>query len=240
MLIQIKSRCFATSGVTIHRRSPFIACRRPGRASPYIHHRKRMRSRRFSSRSGLTCRRTYSKGSSYCDASCSLIETPKSITQASRGRAVMSRPINRCFTTSRLGRPFVLTGAASIACAAAPSRSNGPAFIIPRKQYPRFSTSVTARVMSAVAVRSEWISETGTPSSVIPRSVPLSKPTIETRTDAPFRTHGRSPQAMKMPPLALMRSSTGRLPDCRIELVASNPTRRVFPATICARASSNQ
>ena len=129
---------------------------------------------------------------------------------------------------------------ASIWAATSALMSNAPPFVSPMKDRPAFSGSRRATVRSSAAVRFAFILAATCPSSSRVVSAPPSNPTIETRTAAPSRIHGRSLHAQKMSPVSLIRSSTLRFAPPRMAWVANSPARFAFPAAICARARSNQ
>ncbi len=108
------------------------------------------------------------------------------------------------------------------------------------KAMSRLADKGRASVRSRAPVRSGFIAVAGAPSRVLSVSVPSSKPTIETRTAAPFSIQGRSDSAKKMPPVYLMRASTRRLATPLMEFVASSPARFARPPSISFRAFSNQ
>ena len=182
----------------------------------------------------------YSNGASYAAASSIGIPTPKSIIQTPRGPWFRSMPLKYGRSTSLLGWPFGFRGSANHSCAFCAGMSKGPAGVTPMNESPRFSDSRRACVTSMAAVKLLLIMATGRPSSSRGFSEPASNPTIETCTVAPSNTQSRSDCAQKMSPVSLIRANTLRLAPPRIPCVANNPALFAFPATICARAFSNQ
>src|SRR6056297_1116514 len=92
----------------------------------------------------------------------------------------------------------------------------------------------------AGAVRSGNIWGTGAPLSDKSVFVALPKQTIETRTAAPSTTQGSSAQAQNIPESCAIASRTLLLLLCRIELVATRPTRSTERSLMWMRALANQ
>src|SRR3989338_1821099 len=142
------------------------------------------------------------------------------------------------FSTSEFGLPCGF-GSLSQACAVAEGTLKAPARHKPKYDHPAFFLSGIALVRSLPplppAVRSAWMFGTGYPSSTtdwIPACAGMTetpKHTSDTRTAAPSLIHSSSLHALKIFPLSRMRSSTGRLRFCRMELVATKPARWHLP-----------
>ncbi len=162
----------------------------------------------------------------------------------SRLRRVTSRPFHQGRTTSLFGRPCGF-GRRSHALAVSPGISKGPVFWIPENDVSPLRGRRVAAVRSTASparsplFKSAAILDAGVPSSIGAWS-DAPNATSDTRTAAPSLTHGSSLQASKMRVLCTMRSSTARLAPPRIEFVATSPARCKCPASICARACSNQ
>lgn len=107
-------------------------------------------------------------------------------------------------------------------CARLSSTSNGAFCATPMNPNPQFAVSLRDFDRSAPVDSCVVMFATRSPSRVFVASVPMSKPIIETCTDAPSRIQFRSLSPKKMSPVSLIRSNAVRFAPPRIPCVANN------------------